>query len=321
MRLTTTLWRRIAPALAIVGLAASVPAHASEYPDKPIRLIVPFGPGGSADNTARLISRELSMSLSQPVVVENRPGADGIIGMRAVASSPPDGYTLLLAVGSSQTLSPLLFKNSPDPVKDFSAISLIATIDMAVVVNANAPYKTFQDYVKFAKAKPSSISSGSSGITLMSEQFKKVIGLPNAVIIPYKGPGLPAVLTGEADLTLDPSNGLELIRAGKLRALAVMSPAPNPALPGVPTLDELGVTGLNFNTWSGLLAPAGTPAPIVEKLNKAVKELLARPDVQERFAVYNYRIVGSTPKEFSDRIKRDIAGWEDMLEGSQIQRN
>ena len=299
-------------------LMAAGPAGAQQFPDKPIRLIVPFGPAGSADVVARLISEKLGQALGTSVLVENKPGADGTVGMQYVATAKPDGYTLLLNVGSAQTLTPVLNKASPNPVKDFEPVSLVSKLGFVIVVNEKFPAKTFQEYVAYARANQSrtSMSAGSSGVALMSEKFKKAVGIPDAVIANYKGPGFTAVVTGEVDMTIDGFNALALIKAGKLRPLALLSPQRNPILPEVPTLDELGVKGMNFASWAGLLAPAGTPKPIIAKLHEAVVAVMADPAMVKRFGDYNHEVVAGTPAEFAAQIAADLKEWQDLVQST-----
>ncbi len=303
--------------LATFALAGSL-ASAQDYPNRPIRMIVPFGPGGTGDVVARLVSDRLSQGLGKPVTVENRPGADGTVGMQAVASSKPDGYTLIMNVGSAHTLSPVIYKNSPDPIKDFEPISLVSRLGFLVVVNEKNPARTFQEYITYARANQNktSMSAGSSGVALISEKFKRVMGMPDAVIASYKGPGFPAVLSGEVDMTIDAFNAFSLIKAGKLRALAVLSPKRIAVLPDVPTMDELGVKGMNFTSWAGLLAPAGTPKPIIARLHKEITAVLANPDVVVRFAAINHEIVGNTPAEFAAQIVSDLKEWREIVQAT-----
>ena len=291
------------------------PAIAQEWPDRPIRLIVPFGPAGSADVVARLISERLGQALGRPVIVENKPGADGIVGMRDVATARPDGYTLLLNVGSAHTLSPLLFKGSPDPVKDFEPIALISRIGFVVVVNEKHPARTLADYVAWVRANQgrTTLSAGSSGVALISEKFKRVTGLTDAVVVSYKGPGFPAVVSGEVDMTIDAFNSIALVKSGRLRPLGVLATRRAAALPDVPTLDELGIPGMAFTSWAGLLGPAGLPRPIVERLSREIGAILAAPDMVRRFAEFNHEIVAGSPSDFAAQIGGDIREWSDLL--------
>ena len=292
--------------------------QAQQFPDKPIRLIVPFGPAGSADVVARLISEKLGQALGTPVVVENKPGADGIVGMQYVAAAKPDGYTLLLNVGSAHTLTPVLNKASPNPITDFEPVSLISKLGFVIVVNEKFPAKTFPEYVAYARANQAktSMSAGSSGVALMSEKFKKAVGIPDAVVASYKGPGYTAVLSGEVDMTIDGFNSMSLIKAGKLRPLALLSPKRNPIMPEVPTLDELGVKGMNFASWAGLLAPAGTPKPVIARLHSAVAAIMADPVMVKRFGDYNHEVVAGTPVEFAAQIAADLKEWQSLVQST-----
>jgi len=305
-----------------IGLAAALclaPAlgWADTYPSRPIRLVVPYAPGGATDVVARLFSQRLGEALKQPVVVENRPGANGIIGTDQVARAAPDGYTLLLNTAGAQTLSPVLYKAGYDPVKSFAPISLISSIGFVMVVHPSVPAKTVQEFVALARSgsRPLSLSAGSSMIELIGETFKSTIGAPAIVSAPYKGTGpqLQAVVAGEVDMTIDPFNGMQMIRAGKLRPLAVLASKRSPALPDVPTMQEAGIPGMNFNSWAGLLAPAGTPKEIIARLNHEVSRIVASPDIKERLAAIDYEAVGSTPEQFAAILAEDSARWAKLV--------
>jgi len=305
-----------------IGMAAAlsltpVLGWADTYPSRPIRLVVPYAPGGATDVVARLFSQKLGEALKQPVVVENRPGANGIIGTDQVARAAPDGYTLLLNTAGAQTLSPVLYKAGYDPVKSFAPISLISSIGFVMVVHPSVPAKTVQEFVALARSgsRPLSLSAGSSMIELIGETFKSTIGAPAIVSAPYKGTGpqLQAVVAGEVDMTIDPFVGMQMIRAGKLRPLAVLASKRSPALPDVPTMQEAGIPGMSFNSWAGLLAPAGTPKEIVTRLNQEVSRIVASPDIKERLAAIDYEAVGSTPEQFAAILAEDNARWAKLV--------
>lgn len=305
--------------LAACLLCATDGAFAATFPDgKPVRIVVPFAPGGTADNAARIISEKLSRELNTPVVIDNKPGANGMIGTQVVASSKPDGHTLLITPQGSHTVASLLQPGSPDPVKDFAPVTLISRVGFLVVVNANHPAKTFQQFVEYARTnqKKLSISSSSSGVTLMAEALKRNLGFPEAVIANYKGGPYQAVLTGETDMTLDAFNSIALIKAGKLRALAIMTPQRSPDLPNVPTLDELGHKGLHFSSWSGLLAPAATPKDIVDRLHVATKSVLADPTVVRQFYELSQDVVAGPPTDFRNEIRSDVQRWRELIRGT-----
>jgi len=305
--------------LLCAALSAGLPvtAWSDAYPSKPIRMVVPYAPGGATDVVARLVSQKLSEALKQPVVVENRPGANGIIGTDAVARAAPDGYTILLNTAGAQTLSPVLYKAGYDPLKSFAPVSLISSIGFVMVVHPSVPAKTVQEFVALARSKsrPLSLSAGSSMIELIGETFKATAGTPDMVSVSYRGTGpqMQAVVAGEVDMTIDPFNGMAMIRAGRLRPLAVLSPKRSPALPEVPTMQEAGIQGLNFNSWAGLLAPAGTPKEIVERLNQEIVRIVAEPEIKARLAAIDYEAVGSTPEQFAAVIADDAARWARLV--------
>ncbi|WP_420995313.1 Bug family tripartite tricarboxylate transporter substrate binding protein [Cupriavidus sp. 30B13] len=305
--------------LLCAALSACLPATAwsDAYPSKPIRMVVPYAPGGATDVVARLVSQKLAQALKQPVVVENRPGANGIIGTDAVARAAPDGYTILLNTAGAQTLSPVLYKAGYEPLKSFAPISLISSIGFVMVVHPSVPARTVQEFVALArgKSRPLSLSAGSSMIELIGETFKATAGTLDVVSVSYRGTGpqLQAVVAGEVDMTIDPFNGMAMIRAGKLRPLAVLSSRRSPALPEVPTMQEAGIQGLNFNSWAGLLAPAGTPKEIVARLNQEVVRIVAEPDIKARLAAIDYEAVGSTPEQFAAVIADDAARWARLV--------
>lgn len=310
--------------LRLGAVLASAPAALAwgqeSYPVRPIRLIVPFAPGGATDVVARILAQKLPEVLGQAVVVDNRPGANGLIGTEAVARAAPDGYTLLLNTAGAQTLSPLLYKANFDPLKSFAPISLLASIGLVVVVNPAVPASSMQEFVALARARgrSMSMSTGSSMIELIEAQLKSVAGIPEVVSVPYKGTGpqLAAVVSGEADLTVDPFTGLQLIKTGKLRPLAVLSATRSPALPHVPTMEEAGFPGMNFMSWAGLLAPAGTPAAITSRLHQAVTRVLAQPEVRRQFAALDYEVLDTGPEQLSETIASDLARWAALIKST-----
>jgi tripartite-type tricarboxylate transporter receptor subunit TctC len=304
---------------ALCGLTAPAWAQ-SAYPNRPIRIIVPYAPGGATDIVARLVSQQLSTALTQPVTVENRAGANGMIGTEAVARAAPDGYTLLMNTAGAQTLNTVLYKANYEAVKSFEPISQIANIGFVIVVHPSLPVKTIQEYIALARAKtqPMNVSTGTAMIELLSEKFKSTAGLPDLVNVPYKGTGpqMTAVVGGEVGMTIDPFTGLQMIKAGKVRALAVLSANRSPALPDVPTLQEAGVPGMNFNSWAGLLAPAGTPKDIVTRLHAEVSRIVDTPEIKARLAALDYEVVNSTPEQFVANLTDETARWAKLVKDS-----
>jgi len=313
----------LATAAALVPAQAQPAAAMGDWPSRPIRIIVPFAPGGATDVVARLVSQKLSEGLGQPVVIDNRGGANGIIGTEAVARAAPDGYTLLLNTAGAQTLSPALYKAGYEPLASFAPISLIARIGFVMVVHPSVPASTVQEFIALARqpgARPLSMSSGSSMIGLISEQFKTDIGAPGIANAQYKGTGpqLQAVVAGEVDMTIDPFVGLQMIKAGKVKPLAVLSEQRSPALPQVPTMKEAGLAGMTFQSWAGLLAPAGTPPAIVQRLNAELVRIVGLPEVREQLQRIDYEPVGSTPEQFAATIGQDAARWARIAKNSSF---
>ncbi len=290
---------------------------ADTYPSKSIKIIVPYAPGGATDVVARLVSQKLGTALGQSIVVENRAGANGMIGTEAVARAAPDGYTLLMNTAGAQTLNPVLYKTNYEPLKSFEPISLIAKIGFVMVVHPSLPVKTVQEYLALVntKAKPMSYSSGTAMIELVTESFKSAAKTPDIASIPYKGTGpqMTAAVAGEVGMTVDPFVSIPMIKAGKLRPLAVFSATRSPALPDVPTMQESGVSGLNFNSWAALLAPAGTPKEIVTRLHTELSRIVATPEMRDRLAGLDYEVVNSTPEQLATTINEDVARWQKIV--------
>jgi tripartite-type tricarboxylate transporter receptor subunit TctC len=314
--------------LAVCAAGSTLTAQAADkYPSRPIRLIVPFSPGGATDVVARLVSQKLGQALGQSVVVDNRPGANGIIGTDLVARAAPDGYTLLLNSAGAQTLSPVIYKEAKyDPLKSFVPISLISNIGFVMVINPSVPAKTMKEFVALARngngTRPMSFSAGSSMINLIGEEFKAAINAPGMINIQYKGTGpqMQAVAGGEVDMTIDPFNSLQMIRAGKLRPLAVFSLKRSPSLPDVPTMKEQGFD-MVFNSWAGLLAPAGTPPEIAKRLQTEIAKIVAQPEVREQLARIDYEPVGGTSEQFAATITEDTARWKRIVQNTHFQIN
>lgn len=311
----TTRRRLVFTAALLTGFCGQ--ALAQSYPNKPIKIIVPYAPGGATDVVARLVSQKLATALGQAVTVENKAGANGIIGTEAVATAAPDGYTLLMNTAGAQTLNPVLYKTKYEPLKSFEPISLIANIGFVMVVHPSLPVKTVQEYIALvkSKSKPMSYSSGTAMIELVTESFKSAAKVPEIASIPYKGTGpqMTAAVAGEVEMTVDPFVSIPMIKAGKLRPLAVFSATRSPALPDVPTMKEAGVPGLNFNSWAALLAPAGTPKEIVNKLYTEVSKIVATKEIQDRLAALDYEPINSTPEQLATTINEDVARWQKIV--------
>lgn len=310
--------RAIALAAACLLLGATT-GHAQTYPEgKPIRLVVPYAPGGSADIVARVLAEKMAADLDTTVIVDNRPGGEGSIGGKVVATAKPDGLALLVTVTSAHTLTPLLVKGAPDPLRDFEPITAVIRTGLMAVVRSDFPAKTFPEYVAYAKANPGKGSMGSStgGIALTSERLKRAAGIPDVVVVPYKGPVFPALLTGEIDMTLDPFNSITLIKAGKIRPLAIVADQRNADFPDVPTFAELGYKEIRHSSWTGVLAPAGTPKPIIDRLNASIAKAVASPDVMTRFRTHYYEVATSKPAQFAAQIATDTKNWIALIEAN-----
>jgi tripartite-type tricarboxylate transporter receptor subunit TctC len=309
-------------------LLVSVTAWAQEpYPSKPIKLIVSFTPGGGADLTARTVAAKMSEQMKQPVVVENRPGANGLVGAGAVAQSAPDGYTLLLTDRGALGINPSLYKQLPyDPTRDFAYIGVATVAPYVLVIDPKLPAKTLAEFVAYAKANPGKVNYGSFGIASMAhlnlEAFKSRLGV-NLVHVPYKGagPAVQAVVAGDAGVTISsPAAVLGFVRDGRLRALAIGAPKRSALLPDVPTLAEAGVDGdLLASTYFALAVPGATPRPIVERLQEEMKRALAAPDVSERLNKAGLEPVGTSGQELLELVKRDIPRFRKVVTDIGIQ--
>jgi tripartite-type tricarboxylate transporter receptor subunit TctC len=304
--------------IAFLSLAFAVNAYGQDWPTRPVRMILPFPPGGGTDILGRLIAERLSAGIGQPVVTENRGGAGGNVGAEAAARSAPDGYTIVL-VAPSLAISPTLYsKINYDPVKDFAPISLVATVPNVMVTQASLPGQ-LQEFIAFAKAKPGALNFGSGGAGtsnhLAGELFNIVTGA-KLVHVPYKGVNLAMqdVLAGNVHLVfIGIPAAAPHIKAGKLRALAVVAPQRSNALPDVPTVAEAGLKDFEVTTWYGVLAPAGTPQPVVRRLNAELVKLMHAPEMKEKLTATGTEPLTSTPEEFAAYIKREIAKWGDVV--------
>lgn len=299
-------------------------AFAQSYPNKPIRLLVGFSPGGGTDLLARLIGQKLTERWGQQVVVDNRPGANMIIATEMAAKAAPDGYTLAM-VATPNVTNPSLYRKLPyDTLKDFVWITQITIAPIILVVNPSVQANSVQELISLAKSKPGQLNFGSSGIGgslhLAGELFKKMANI-DMVHIPYKGlgPALTDILGGQLSLVFgDITATLPHVKAGKLRALAVTTTKRSPAVPDLPTIAESGLSGYEVPVWYGILAPAGTPKEIVIKLYKEIKDVLYSPDIKERLSILGAEPVGSTPEEFETFIKAEIARWAKVIKDADI---
>jgi tripartite-type tricarboxylate transporter receptor subunit TctC len=298
---------------------ASLPAFA-EYPAKPVKIVVPYPPGGTTDILARFIAAQLGIKLKQPFVVENRAGASGAIGSQAVANAAPDGHTLLMATISTHGINSGLSKTLPyDPVKDFVPITVVGTTPNIIAVNPALPVKNLAELLALAKSKPGTLNFGSTspgGSPHMSGELLKALANVDIVHVPYKGGGpmLTDLIGGQIQIGFDnlPSS-IGFIRAGKIRALAVTTPKRWPGAPEIPTVADSGVPGYDVSAWFGLLAPANTPKPVINQLHKTVAEILAQPNAVQRLLELGAEPGGNTPEEFARQITDEVAKWKKVV--------
>lgn len=315
----------VARGLAAALIAATVAggAAAQTFPAKPIKVIVPFPPAGGTDILARIVTDRLNQTLGWAMVVDNKPGAGGNLGVEAAAKSAPDGYTLVLGQTSNLAINPTLYSKLPyDPQKDLVPIVAVATAPLVLVVPANSPYKTLADVIAAAKAKPGEVNFASPGngtvAHLTGELLQKTAGV-KFQHIPYKGTNQAVndVLGGQVQLYMSSvPSALSFIKGGKLRALVVTSAQRVNDLPNVPTINESGYKGFDATTWFGLLAPAGTPQPIVAKLNAEVNRILQIAEVRQKIDSEGAIAMGGSPEDFAALLKREIGRWGQIVKES-----
>jgi tripartite-type tricarboxylate transporter receptor subunit TctC len=315
----------VVPALPGAAMAAATEDPA-RYPSKSIRFIVPFPPGGGNDTIARLVGQQMATSLGQQVMIDNRPGAAGALGAQLAAAAPADGYTIFLAGVGSHGLNPNMRKKPLyDAVKDFDAISLIASAPLLVVVHPSLPVKNVKDLIALAKAKPGAInyaSNGAGGSSHMAVELFDMMAGTKMTHIPYKGlaPALTELLAGEVQVMFSSAvSMLPQVKAGKLRAIAMTGGKRSAAIPDVPTVAEAGLKGYETGSWYGVVAPAGTPKYAIDKLSTEIIRITKSPQVTNRLVDEAVIPVGSTPAEFSAYIKAEIARWGKVIKQAKIQ--
>ena len=312
------------PLVSATLLAAPL-VQAQPYPNKPLRWVVPFPPGGSTDLIGRFTGQELARRIGQSVIIENRPGAGGIIGTEYVARSAPDGYTLLQGSVAQFATFPSMYAKLPyDPARDFTPVTLLQTITTTMVVTPSLPVKSVKELVALAKRRPGELNFTASGVGtttfLTGELLKRRAGI-DMVFITYKGsgPALTDVMAGFVQLMFEPlPSALPLVNAGKLRALAVTSRNRSPALPQVPTLDESGFPGFDMVTWQGMFVPAGTPPAIVERLNGELTKILRTPEITQKIFEQGGQIGANTSAEFAQFIRDETAKWSRVIRDSGV---
>ncbi len=316
-------WTGRAALAALFSCAAGVAAAQANYPAKAIRYVVPFPAGGPLDIVARAVGQELTVSWSQPVIIDNRPGAGGNIGADLVAKAPPDGYTILMGAVSTHAINVTLYSKLPyDPLKDFAPVTLITSVPNVLVVHPSLPAKSVKDLIAFAKARPGQLNfaSGSTGSAghLAGELFNSLAGV-QMTHIPYKGaaPAVIDLIAGHVSLMFDNlASALPHIKAARVRALAVTTLKRSPLVPDLPTINEGGLHGFDVSTWFGIFAPAGTPIEIVNKLNSEVVRVLRTPEMRERLALLGAEPVGNKPEEFAAFVKAEIAKYAKVVKAS-----
>ena len=309
--------------LALAASSLCLAASAQSWPSKPIRIVVPFPPGGGTDLIARETSQKVAATTGWTIVIDNKPGAGGTLGIDAAAKAPADGYTLVLGQTSNLAISPTLYAKLPyDPQKDLDPIVLIANSPLVMVTGATTPYKTFADAINAAKARPNALNFASPGngtvAHLTSEMFQKATGVKTQHV-PYKGmaQAMGDILSGTVDLYMSSVPTLiGHIKSGKLRALAVTSAKRVDDLPNVPTISELGYPGFDAVTWFGLLAPTGTPKEVIVKLNSEFNKALQDPVLRKRLSNEGADPAGGTPAQFAALIKEDIPRWGKVVKES-----
>jgi tripartite-type tricarboxylate transporter receptor subunit TctC len=312
--------------VAIAALPAFAPAQAQDFPTRPITLVIPFAPGGSTTIVGRGVAEKMSALLGEKIIVDNRPGAGGTVGTRAVAKSEPDGYTLLLGYTGTLAIGPSLYKKAGyDPRKDFAPVGMIGNAPNSLVVNPSFPAKTLVELIAHAKANPGKVNFGSAGAGTAShitgEYFARSAGI-TLVHIPYKGTGpvLTDLLGGHIPMAFAPIPASHSnVAAGKLRALAVTSTTRSGLLPDVPTIAESGIPGFDASLYYGLAAPAGTPRPIIDKLNKALRDALASDEVKRQLGNDGTEITPGSPEDYAALIDKDEKKWAQLVKASGVE--
>ena len=306
-------------ALALAATLMMTPCLAQDYPSKPIRIIVPFGAGGPADVTARLLGNILQENFGQPVVIENRTGAGGVIGTVEAAKSPPDGYTLLMMSNTQTANESLMPQRKYELMRDLAPIAPVNYSDLVIVVHPSVPAKTLQEFIALAKSQPGQLNYASSGqgtpYHMAGELFKSMAGI-DVVHVPYRNSGeaRSGVIGGQVQMMIDAVTTMAPnVAAGQVRALATTGKTRSSVLPDVPTADEAGVPGYEATIWLGLMAPTGTPKPVIDKLNAAVNAAIKRPDIVKLWKDQGAVPLSMTPEQFDKYLRGDIVKWAEVV--------
>jgi tripartite-type tricarboxylate transporter receptor subunit TctC len=321
------IWNALLVAAAVLGLVVGLKsAQAQDYPNRPITLVIPFAPGGSTSIVGRGIADKMSELLGEKIVIDNRPGAGGTVGTKAVAKSDPDGYTLVLGYTGTLAIGPSLYKKAGyDPRKDFAPIGMIGNAPNSLVVHPSFPAKSVAELIAYARQNPGKVSFGSAGAGTAShitgEYFARSAGI-SLVHVPYKGtgPALVDLIGGHIPMAFAPIPASHAnVSAGTLRALAVTSLARSNLLPDVPTIAEAGVPGFDASLYYGLAAPAGTPRPIIDKLNKVLRDALASDEVKRQLGSDGTEITPGSPEDYADFIDKDEKKWAQLVKASGVE--
>ena len=309
---------------AVAGLIASANVAAQNYPQRPIRFVIPYAPGGNTDMIGRVLGTKLTESMGQSIVVENRGGAATLIGAENVAKSPPDGYSMLLATSTTLAINPHLYKTLPyDPLKDFAPVILVARIPMLLVVHPSLPVKSARELIALAKAKPDQLSYGTQGLGSPADMamllFAGATGI-KAIPVPYKGgaPGMIDLLAGNITMMFD-NGSLAYVKAGKLRALVQTGEKRMPNAPEIPTVVEMGLRNCVFYPWQGVVVPARTPPEIVARLHAELRKALQLPDVRERITFDGAEVIAGSSSEFGDYIKAELNRFGKIIRATGAQ--
>ncbi len=316
---------RAALCAGVLAYTVASPAAAQSYPSKPIRLIVPFPAGGNADIFARILGQKMTESVNQTIVVDNRAGAAGIIGAQAAVKSPPDGYTLFMGTTGTHTTNPAVYAKLPyDPLKDFVPITNFAGSPYILVVHPSLPARTLKELLALAAARPGALHYASFGPGSSAHLTGEMLGSMakiRLVHVAYKGgpPALADLAGGHVEMMFNLLPGvLPHVRAGKLRPIAIAAQKRTTAIPDMPTFEEAGVRDFLSDSWYGILAPAGTPAEVVKKLNGEINRVLALPDVKQNLDAQGAEALGNTPEEFAEQIRRDLARWTKVAREANV---
>ena len=318
---------RIASVLAALALLGSFAAHAQEpWPTKAVRMVVPFAPGGATDIAARMIAQKLTENLGKQVFVENRAGANGAIGGEAAARAMPDGYTIVMGTTGTHAINFSLYdKPTYDPVKDFAAVTRVAVFPNLILVHPSVPAKNVPELIAYAKANPGKLANASTGslLQLSAALFFTMAGI-DVLNVPFSGAGpmITAITGNEVQMTVVPVfNALPLVKAGKVRALAITSAKRSIAAPEYPTVAEAGLPGYDAVSWYGILATAGTPRPVVERLNAEIRKIVATAEIRDSFLLQGAEPVTDTPEEFAAVVRADVAKWAKIVKATGAKPN